>query len=138
MLIAIYLIIGVLSFSILVMVAIVFGKLMLYQLKRWILKSKGYIEVEHVSETGIRNYYLLKPENFRFQIGTGYYHYIPETLTKTGEILKVHGGVKVKNINLPKPEELSLMSPERQKAYVDAYNVEKDELLEMGNVISKL
>jgi hypothetical protein len=75
-------------FTILIILWVVFGKLIMLQIKRWILASKGYVEVEHISATNVRNYFVMKPKENRFELGDGFYHYIPECITRTGDLIK--------------------------------------------------
>lgn len=67
---------------------IIFGRLIRLQLKRWILAGKGYVEVEHISATKVRNYFIMRPNNQKFDIGEGFYHYIPECITKKGALIR--------------------------------------------------
>ena len=79
---------GFISTILLILVFAVFGRLIIIQFQRWRLAKKGFVEVEHVSETNIRRYFIMKPKSGKFDVNDGFYFYIPEALTKGGDLLK--------------------------------------------------
>lgn len=113
----------------------VFGKLIMVQLKRWTLKNKGYIEVEHVAETGVRNYFVMKPKDYKFDFNTGFYHYQPDAITKTAEVLKEYKGFEKV---LPSAEELEQMPPDKRKEFLDTFKAEQAQLKEWAEVLNPL
>jgi hypothetical protein len=138
MLIATYLIVGTISFAALVLVIAVFGRLIFFQFKRWVLKNRGYVEVEHIGETGIRNYFILKPENFKFDIAGGFFHYIPESITKTGEIFQRYKGFDPLKKPMPPPEILERMTDKQKEKFWDEFNAQKTQVEKFGQLLSKL
>ena len=103
---------GVISTIALILLLAVFGKLIVIQLQRWRLAKAGYVEVEHISETNVRRYFILKPKANKFDVNEGFYFYIPEALTKGGEVLK-------------KYDEAFLFPEEVSPEYKDLLNAKK-------------
>lgn len=82
-----WLIVGSASFLFLIGMMVIFGKLMLLQMKIWILAKRGFHLVEHIGNNRVRNYYYLKPSNNKFDFKSGFYLHYPETTTKTSQLL---------------------------------------------------
>jgi len=125
-------------FCILFLTFLIFGRLIKLQFKRWFLAGKGYVEVEHVSSTKVRNYFIMKPSNNKFNLDDGFFHYISECVTRKGDIMK-----KVDKSFLSKmPEftesELEGMNEKEQKEYKDRIISEWNEMKNLYKVISNL
>jgi len=79
---------GLLGNTALVLLLAVFGRLMILQLKIWMLARRGYHMVEHIGTNKVRTYYYLKPDQNKFDFNSGFYMHHPETSTKTDSLLK--------------------------------------------------
>jgi hypothetical protein len=76
------LILGAISFVLLLAQTFLFGKLNWLQFRIWLLAKKGYHMVEHIGLDKVRNYFYLKPDNNKFDFKKGFYMHIPEATTK--------------------------------------------------------
>lgn len=130
---------SLLFFTLFVLTWIFFGRLIKLQVKRWVLASRGYVEVEHISPTNVRNYFILRPRDSKFDLSGGFYHYIPETLTRKGVLIK-----KFDNALLSKSEpdvdlrDLDGLSDNEKEEYLRKLRAEWLELKNLFNVISRL
>ena len=129
---------AIIFFVLFIMTWIVFGKLIWLQLKRWIMASKGYVEVEHISPTKVRNYFLMKPVENRFDFSDGFYHYLPECITRKGDILNKYDKSFLSKIPEIKPEELVGMSDKEQEEYKRRVLAEWNEMRNLYKVISNM
>lgn len=129
---------AIVFFVLFVITWIVFGKLILLQFKRWIFASKGYVEVEHISPTKVRNYFLLKPSENRFEFSDGFFHYIPECITRKGDILQKYDKAFLSKIPEIKPDELVGMSDKEQDEYKRRVLAEWTEMRNLYKVISNM
>lgn len=129
---------AVIFFTLFVATWIVFGKLIMLQIKRWLLASKGYVEVEHISATKVRNYFLLRPNENRFDFSDGFYHYIPECITRRGDILMKYDKSFLSKIPEIKPEELNGLSDKEQEEYKRRVLSEWNEMKNLYKVVSNM
>ena len=125
-------------FCILFLTFLIFGRLIKLQFKRWFLGNKGYIEVEHVSSTKVRNYFIMKPSNNKFNLDDGFYHYISECITRKGDIMKKIDKSFLSKMPDFEPSELEGMSDKEQKEYKDRVISEYNELKNLVKLISNL
>jgi hypothetical protein len=129
---------AIVFFILFVFTWVVFGKLMTHQIKRWILASKGYVEVEHISPTKVRNYFIMKPSDNKFDLSEGFFHYIPECVSKTGDIIsKVDEGFFSKAPDI-KPEDLEGLSDKEKEAYKKKVLAEWEEAKKLYKSINDL
>lgn len=98
----VWLIISTMGFLLLLILLIFFGKLLLLQVKIWLLAKRGFHQVEHIGTDRVRRYFYLRPRDNKFDFLKGFYLHIPETTTKVGEVLKgVPKFYKTKNLDTP-------------------------------------
>jgi hypothetical protein len=81
-------IIGTISFLLLVVLLLFFGKIILLQMKIWLLAKRGFHQVEHIGTDRVRRYFYLRPRDNKFDFLKGFYLHIPETTTKVGDVMK--------------------------------------------------
>lgn len=117
---------------------IIFGKLMRLQIKRWFMASKGYVEVEHISDTKVRNYFILRPSKNKFDISDGFYHYIPECVTRKGDILRKFDPSFLTKVPEVEPEELEGLNDKDRELYLKRVKAEWEELKGLYKVVSGL
>ena len=117
---------------------IIFGRLLMLQIKRWLLASRGYIEVEHISATKIRNYFIMRPSENKFDIGDGFYHYIPECITRKGDIIKKFDKSFLSKVPEIDPSELEGLSDKEQEEFKKRNKAEWEELTGLYKIISKV
>jgi glutaredoxin len=115
---------------------VIFGKLISLQIKRWMLASRGYVEVEHISPTNVRNYFILRPKDSKFDMSSGFFHYIPECLNRKGQILKKFDKELLNKSN-PEidPKEVEGLSDSEREEYVKRLTAEWIELKNVYKVI---
>lgn len=65
-----------------------FGKLIWFQLRVWMLARRGFHAVEHIGEDNVRRYFYLRPKDSSFEFDKGVYILQKDALTKTGSILQ--------------------------------------------------
>ena len=135
---AIFFFAAIIFFIITIGLFIVFGKLMKLQVKRWFMASKGYVEVEHISDTKVRNYFILRPSKNKFDISDGFYHYIPECVSRKGDILRKFDQAFLSKVPEIDPSELEGLSDKDREAYVKRVNAEWEELRGLYKVVSGL
>lgn len=117
---------------------LIFGKLITLQIKRWFLASKGYIEVEHISDTKVRNYFIMKPAKNKFDIADGFFHYIPECVTRKGDILRKFDKSFLSKVPEVDPSELEGLTEKQQEEYKARMKAEYEEVKNLYKVISDL
>jgi hypothetical protein len=117
---------------------LIFGKLMRLQIKRWFMASKGYVEVEHISDTKVRNYFIMRPSKNKFDISDGFYHYIPECVTRKGDILRKFDSSFLTKVPEVDDIELEGMNDKEKMEYVARVDAEWKELKGLYKVISGL
>lgn len=129
-------ILGLIAIALLLLTYIIFGSLIKLQIQRWLLARKGYVEVEHVSETNVRRYFILKPKDYRFDILGGFYHYLPEALTKGGDILKKYSPKFLKGDF----SELNLdsLEPDKRAEVLERLKLERSQIESLASTIKKL
>lgn len=141
---------GLISIILLIFIFAIFGKLIIIQFQRWRLAKKGFVEIEHISETNIRRYFIMRPKSGKFDLLDGFYFYLPEALTKGGDVLKKYSEdflVDLKNDDSSfrswmkdffKVSDLSKISDNDLLAFRKQYLAEVKQLREMFDVINKL
>jgi len=129
---------AIILFITLVLTWLIFGKLMRLQIKRWFMASKGYVEVEHISDTKVRNYFILRPSKNKFDIADGFYHYIPECVTRKGDILRKFDPAFLTKVPEIEPEELEGLNDKDKEAYIRRVTAEWNELKGLHKVVSGL
>lgn len=117
---------------------IIFGKLIRLQIKRWFMASKGYVEVEHISDTKVRNYFILRPSKNKFDIADGFYHYIPECVTRKGDILRKFDPSFLTKVPEIPEEDLEGLNDKDKEAYTKRVKAEWEELKGLYKVISNI
>jgi len=125
-------------FVIVFLTFLIFGRLIKLQFKRWFLGSKGYVEVEHVSSTKVRNYFIMKPTNNKFNLDDGFYHYISECITRKGDVMRKVDKSFLSKMPEFEPSELDGLSDKEQKEYKERVISEWNELKNLVKVISNL
>lgn len=128
---------GLVSTIGLILILLIFGKLIIIQIQRWRLAKKGFVEVEHISETNIRRYFIMKPKANKFDLNDGFYFYIPDALTKGGDILKKYS----KNFLTDDIENTAIyntLSPEKREEFLKKVAVEKQQIRDMTDIIKNL
>jgi hypothetical protein len=78
----IFLVIGLISFILLVLLLLFFGRLIGNQIKLWSLAKKGYHFVEHVGEDRVKRTFILKPKETKFDLDGGIYFYQKDAVLK--------------------------------------------------------
>lgn len=131
-------ILGVISLLALIMMMFFFGKLIKVQFQRWTLARKGYVELEHVSETNLRSYAIVRPKGNKFDINDGFYHYIPEAITRGGDILKKYPKDFLNKLPSMKPEEIELLPDGEQKDFAKRMRAEYEQFKSIADMIHKL
>lgn len=84
----IFLGIGFISFCLLIVILAMFGKVIKIQFQIILLAKKGYHLIEHIGSDNIRRYAFMRPRENHFEFNEGFYHYIPETVTRKKEVLQ--------------------------------------------------
>lgn len=134
----IFFISAIVFFCLFIFTWIVFGKLIILQIKRWILASKGYVEVEHISPTKVRNYFLMRPSENRFDFSDGFYHYIPECITRKGDILNKYDKSFLSKVPEFSDSEMSGMNDKEKEEYKSRIIAEWQEMRNIYKVINNL
>lgn len=115
-----------------------FGKLIRLQIKRWIFASKGYVEIEHISPTKVRNYFIMRPTDKKFEIDSGFYHYISECITRKGDIIKkIDKDMLAKDFQIEESELEGMTEKEKEK-YLNDAKAQWKELQGLSKLISGL
>lgn len=94
----ILLIVGSISFFILIFILFFFGKLIWLQLRIWLLAKQGYQQVEHVGEDNVRRYFYIRPKDSSFKFDKGIYILQKDAITKSGDILRKVDGALLKSL----------------------------------------
>jgi len=81
------LIVGMVSFVILIAITLFFGRLIKHQFKIWMLRNKGFIQVRHIRDDMNEDYYFIRFKNDHFDFSQGIYMYQRDTKSKTDSIL---------------------------------------------------
>jgi hypothetical protein len=79
--------VGVISFVLLLILCVIFGKLFILQFRIWMLAKNGYKMIRHIGEDKIERNIFARPKESHFDFSNGFYHYIPETITRMGDLL---------------------------------------------------
>lgn len=128
---------GIVSTLLLIFLLLIFGKLIMIQLQRWRLAKKGFVEVEHVSETNVRRYFILKPKSGKFDVNDGFYFYLPEALTKGGDVLKKYNEKLASKFDETSPQ-FQALSDKDKKEFLAGVMAERNQIKEMVDVIKNL
>ena len=83
-----FVILGIVSTALLILILFIFGNLMWLQFRVWFLAKKGYHLIEHVGEDKVRRYFYAKPKDKHFEFDTGFYAFVPETTSYAPRIIK--------------------------------------------------
>lgn len=83
-----FVIVGIISLALLILILIMFGSLMWLQIRIWFLAKRGYHLIEHIGEDKVRRYFYAKPKDRKFEFDTGFYAFIPETTNYIPRIVK--------------------------------------------------
>ena len=108
---------GIISLILLIAIWIFFGHLIRLQFRRWRLARKGYIEIEHISETNLRQYIIMKPSNNSLYFFEGFFLYDSEAVTR-GErtILKDYSRKEIEEaINISEDELRTIPMPDEER-----------------------
>ena len=81
------LITGMVSFVLLLGILIFFGKLIKHQMKIWLLRNKGYIQVRHIRDDMNEDNYFIRIKDDHYDIAGGIYLDQKDTKTKSHDIL---------------------------------------------------
>jgi hypothetical protein len=125
-------------FCILFLTFLIFGRLIKLQFKRWFLAGKGYVEVEHISSTKVRNYFIMKPTNNKFNLDDGFYHYISECVTRKGDIMKKIDKSFLSKMPEFEESEFEGLSDKERKEYKERALNEWKEIQNLYKVISNI
>lgn len=99
-------IIGAISFVLLVAILIFFGRLIKHQIKIWLLRNKGYVQVRHVRDDMSEDYYFIRIRDDHFDVAGGIYLDQKDTKTKSESILAKFDYALVSK---KKPEEMDAL-----------------------------
>lgn len=131
-------VLGVISFIALIAIWTFFGKLIKVQFQRWTLGRKGYVEIEHVSETNLRDYFIMRPKENKFDVLDGFYHYIPEAITRGGDVLKKYSPDFVNKLSTMDPKEVESLPEGEQKEFAKRMRAEYEQFKKASETINKL
>lgn len=121
----IILVIGVVSFVILVAILIFFGRLIKNQTRIWLLRNKGYIRVRHVREDMNEDDYFIRVKDDHYDFAGGIYIDQKDAKTKTEDILPLFD---YNLLSRKKPEELSALE-KQLKSFFD--NIKDNKLMDI-------
>lgn len=110
------LIVGMISLVLLVGIFFFFGKLIWHQVKIWMLRNKGYIQVRHIREDMTENYYFIRVKDDHYDLDGGIYIDQKDVKTKTEDILPKFD---YKLLSKKKPEEMTELE-KQLKGFFDA------------------
>jgi hypothetical protein len=133
---AIFFFSAIILFVLLGLTWLIFGKLIRLQIKRWLMASKGYVEVEHISATKVRNYFIMRPNNNKFDIEDGFFHYIPECVTRKGDILRKFDKSFLSKMPEIDPSDIEGLNDKEKEEYLLRVTAEWNELKGLYKVIS--
>jgi hypothetical protein len=112
-------VLGIVSIVLLIVIMLFFGTLIKTQFRRWRLARKGYIEVEHISETNLRQYMIMKPSDKSFDFFEGFFLYDSEAVTR-GErnVLKNYDRKEIEEAITISEQELNEIPDDKKKAKI--------------------
>lgn len=133
-------VLGVVSTLALTFLLIIFGRVLISQMRVWALSKRGFYMVEHIGEDNLRRYYFMKPKEDHFDIDDGFYMFLRDTITRTGDVLEKVNPDLLKAKNVIEPEEALLlnMRPADKKKYLDRVFAEKKEFERFHRVAHEL
>ena len=129
--------IGLVSFLFMILLFVFFGNLIGLQFRRWRLAKKGYVEVEHISETNVRQYSILKPKMGKFDVFSGFYLYEPSALSKGGALLNKYS-MDFLASDVESTEEFKKLSDADKEAFLKRMKAERENVQSMVDTIKNL
>jgi hypothetical protein len=106
---SIMIIIGAVSFVLLMVILFFFGKLIKHQIKIFFLRNRGYVQLRHIREDMNENNYFIRVKNDVYDVSGGVYLDQKDTKTKAQDILQ-----KLDYDLLSKKPEVELNAIEKQ------------------------
>lgn len=114
-------VVGAISFVLLIALLLFFGKLIKHQMKIWLLKNKGYIQVRHVRDDMTEDNYFIRIRDDHYDIKGGIYLNQKDTKTNSEEILPKFDYAL---LSKKKPEEMTALEVQL-KQFFDAIKSNK-------------
>jgi hypothetical protein len=110
---------GVISSILLIILWIIFGSLIRNQFRRWRLAKKGFIEVEHISETNLREYMIMKPSDKTLDFFDGFFLYDSEAVTRGDKnVFKSYKREELEEAIYMKESDLESISDDKKKSKI--------------------
>jgi len=117
--------VGMISFVILCGILIMFGKLIKHQIKIWLLRDKGYIQIRHIRDDMNEDNYFIRIKDDHFDFAGGVYLDQKDTKTKSQNILPLF------NYDLLSKKIPSEMSELEKQLFEFFENIKKNKLMDI-------